>query len=248
MNKLRGFPSVYAISTVDAFDRRSNLIRSFREFGVDVNIRVFSRNTDSEKIQFELEPLTLPNTPVNICISHLKSIKRWYNETDEPYAFFCEDDLSLETVKYWSFTWEEFVNNLPKDWECVQLCWLRELFFHFGFKIRNRCWDDWSAAAYILKRDFAKKLIDNYYPNDTFNLDVKGLDAHIRPYWAKRQSPEGLIFSAIGKVYSFPLFVESQDFYSKDANEGVSHSQSYKTAMTWWANEACRKHLSEFNE
>ena len=34
--------------------------------------------------------------------------------------------LSLKTVNYWNFTWNEFVSSLPEDWDCVQLLLIRD--------------------------------------------------------------------------------------------------------------------------
>lgn len=134
--------------------------------------------------------------------SHLKAIKQWYNNTDEEVAFFCEDDLSMELVQYWNFTWDDFYKSLPDDWEIVQLAWLRLFDFDkFGMGLRNRCWCDWSGCAYIIKREFAKKLIDTYYNDEIFTLDLKGSDVYLRDVWAKIPVIESIIFSPLGRVY-----------------------------------------------
>ena len=112
--------------------------------------------------------------------SHLKAIREWLQTTDDECAFFCEDDLSLETVQYWNFTWEEFVDILPKNWDCVQLCLLREYFSDFKIEFRNRCWCDWSACAYLITRKYAQNLVDTYYYDDCFHLDPKCFDIQYR--------------------------------------------------------------------
>ena len=43
------------------------------------------------------------------------------DKEEEEYAIFVDDDTDISTIDYWSFTWDEFVANLPKNWECVQL-------------------------------------------------------------------------------------------------------------------------------
>jgi hypothetical protein len=172
--------------------------------------------------------------------SHLRAIKKWYETTDDEYTFFCEDDLSFETIKYWNFTWEDFFNKLPKEWKCVQLSWVREEIFRFssnGLKFRPRCWCDWSACAYIIKRSHAKKLIETYYPNDTFVLELKGDDVHLREDWAKLPVVETIIFSPFGGIFGIPLFVEDVNIckstYSAEG-QAIYNTQSYQQVTDWW--------------
>jgi hypothetical protein len=184
--------------------------------------------------------------------SHLRAIKKWYETTNEEYAFFCEDDLSFETVKYWNFTWEGFLNLLPKEWECVQLSWVREDFFRFspnGLKLRERCWCDWSACAYIIKRSHAKKLIETYYPNDIFILETHGNDIHLRDSWAKLPVVETIIFSSFGGVFGIPLFVEDvNNCKSTYCAEGLAtlNIDSYQQATDWWKNYGQYINIEEF--
>ena len=53
--------------------------------------------------------------------SHLKAIKKFYEETDEPYAIMMEDDCDIDIAKYWTFTWKDVIAKLPYDWDVVQL-------------------------------------------------------------------------------------------------------------------------------
>ena len=102
-------------------------------------------------------------------------------------------------MPYWNFTFQEFIDNLPEDWECVQLTSVRPN--SLNIKLRERLDDDWNAAAYLIKRNYAKKIIDNYYINDNkFNLQIN--NTNLIPI------VENILFSNIGKVYNFPIFVE----------------------------------------
>ena len=208
-HKLKEFPPVHYISTIDSIDRRNFLNVKFEENNIsNTTSHIFKRYEDGDYIfNGDLkEKMVGPGRgPLT---SHLRAIKGWYYGTDEPYAFFCEDDLSFETVKYWNFTWEEFFNKLPEDWECVQLCWVREKYRNFSIEFRNRCWCDWSGCAYLISREYAKKVVENYYYDHEFHLDIKGSDIQHRPEWAKIPVIETVIFSSVGKVYGFPLFVE----------------------------------------
>lgn len=236
--KLKNFPPVHFISTLDSDSRRSLLKNKFDENGIkNITPHIFKRYEEGDYI-FEGELMHKMIGPGRGPLSsHLRTIKGWYYGTDEPYAFFCEDDISFETVKYWNFTWEEFFSRLPKDWECVQLCWVREKYRNFLIEFRNRCWCDWSGCAYLISRKYAKKVIENYYYGDEFTTDIKGEDLIHRPEWAKIPVIETVIFSSVGKVYGFPLFVEDVTNCRTTWRWGSFNevnTYSYFETMGWW--------------
>lgn len=251
-DKLKNFPSINFVSIEESQNRRDLLYKQFEEYNLTkVTPHIFEKYDDSKHT---LVGNSLDKFVGNVrgpVTSHLKAIKKWYFDTDEEYAFFCEDDLSFETVKYWNFTWEEFFNNLPKDWGCVQLCWVREYemfrFSYSGLKLRPRCWCDWSACAYLITRDHAKKLISNYYRDGTFNLDYVGNDHAERPEWALRPTAETIIFSKVSPIYGIPVFVEnSLNFKSTWADQvSFPNEYSYHTVIDWWKTEGKNFSISD---
>jgi len=261
MNKLENFPPVHYISVDYCTDRREKLHEKFAKFGItNITGHIFEKY-DDQKHHIESDYLDRlswgSKGPVT---SHLKAIREWYETTKESYAFFCEDDLSFDLVQYWNFTWNDFYNHLPLDWEIIQLSWLREYssldYFHVG--LRSRCWCDWSGCAYLIKRDFAKKLIDAYYPDDTFYLNVKGNDVHLREEWALIPVIETIIFSPLGKVYGAPLFTEDLSFLPSYVNPNTEegkmqevsypHFDSYQKNIDWWKNVGCNQTMEQFIE
>lgn len=254
--KLKNFPSVHFISIEETVERRNLLIEKFKSVGVtNITPHIFKRYKDEDHVivsQFldRIGDWRLSEGSRGPVTSHLKAIKEWYYSTDEPYAFFCEDDLSLETVKYWNFTWEEFFENLPKDWECVQLTWIREDLFYFGDKFRNRCWCDWSACSYLISREHARKLIENYHPDEKFYLDYRGIDSYSRSENFIVPVVETIMFSNFGPIYSFPLFVEdihncSSSYTNLIPYNGTPiagqcdnyHLKSHDGVLNWWENK-----------
>lgn len=233
MNKLDEFPSVYYITLEESTERQEYIQKQFAEYNITPIPLKSKRYAEADDV-IEGEHLNVIWPAARgVCASHLKAIKKWYNETEEDYAFFCEDDVSLEPVQYWNFTWKEFMSALPDDWECVQLMWIREQFDELKF--RERSWDDWSATAYILKRGYAKKLIDTYHYDDAFHLTVK--NSTVYPVI------ENILYLNLGKVYGAPLFVEEVKELSTVAIEGeiidgqaANHHHSYHYVMNWWKN------------
>lgn len=241
--KLKSFPKVICMSLEESLDRQENVQRQFIEYDVEVEYLISKRFSESNdkvegKYVYQLNAGT-----TGCAVSHLKAIKNWYENTNSDYGFFCEDDISLEPVQYWNFNWDQFVNNLPKDWEVIQLLTIRNDFETFN--IRERYWDDWGATAYIITREYAKKIINYYIKDDTYLLEIPGIE--VMPL------VESLLFLP-GKTYVIPLFVEETDFdstFSKEQDDDVNvgqkrdHYHASKTVLEWWKTQGKNKSLGE---
>lgn len=231
MLKLKEFPSVNYVSLEESTDRQISLVNQFYEHGItNINSVISKRFAESNDVVTGKYAYTLNDGTKGCVVSHLKAIKNWYENTDEDYGFFCEDDLSLETIQYWNFTWEEFIEKIPEDADCIQLLTIRGDFE--TFELRERQWNDWAATAYIITRDYAKRLIDTYIQNDTYHLDIP--NSEVMPLI------ENLLF--VGKTYTAPLFVENIEFNSTfvgsddDVNDGQKrdHYYAHETVLNYW--------------
>jgi GR25 family glycosyltransferase involved in LPS biosynthesis len=100
--------------------------------------------------------------------SHLKTIDEFSNS---PYsiALICEDDLSLEYVKFWDKKISEIINNAPKDWDIIMLNYvtaqkITELYtYNNNGKIS-------SCVSYIINKNSAKKLINSIKKDNKYIL------------------------------------------------------------------------------
>jgi GR25 family glycosyltransferase involved in LPS biosynthesis len=230
-NIIDEFPSVYCVSLEECQERRHELTSQFNNYGIEPIFLISKRYSESNDKVVGKYLHTLNDGTKGCCVSHLKMIKEWYNNTDEEYAFFCEDDLSLETIDYWDFTWNEFIEKIPDDAECVQLLTIRN---HYDtFEMRSRYWDDWGATAYILTRNGAKKIIDSYIFEDVYSLEVPNKE--IMPLI------ENIIFSFVN-TYTIPLFVENVSFKSTFENQDDdvkggqknNHIIAYDIVLNMW--------------
>lgn len=241
MNKLEGFPTVYCASLEESTDRREKLNAQFAEYGLTPNYLLSKRYHECDDIALGFSLWTVENMVKGCAISHLKMIKKWYDTTDEEYGFFCEDDLSLETVKNWNFTFQDFINQLPSDWEAVQMCVIRDMFGEI--ELRERQLDDWAVTAYIIKRDYAKKIIDHCI------IQLKDIIENLPPYWGKATAyrlevnnwiqlqplVEHLIFLNRGKVYAYPLLVEDiSGPTTSNTPQLDNHTYSSNYVRVWW--------------
>lgn len=229
--KLKGFPSVRYVTLEGDTARQNLLAEQFGKYGITPIPIKSKRFADSDDILTGKYVDSLTDPVKGCTVSHLKMFKDWYYNTTEDYGFFCEDDLSLETVEHWNFTWEEFVRNLPKDWDAVQLLAIRGEFEKVC--LRERYWDDWAITAYILKREYVKQIIDHCCIGETYHLEVK--DSEIMPIG------ESLFFTNFGKVYTCPLFVENTRIDSTNLNDTElengqkpNHHFASEYISNWW--------------
>lgn len=246
-NKLNNFPKVYCVGLIENIDRRIELLKQFHKYQINqINFLLSERYPENGHI---IESDYMDDNIINLrgmdcAVSHLKMIEQWIKETDDEYAFFCEDDLSLETVEYWNFTWEQFYNNLPEDWECVQLFIISEHFKVECLELILRQWNFWGATAYIMKRDYAKKLIETYHKenryilnpiNETPNVCYWSDNYYAEPLYHKMPFVENILFTGIGKTYNCPLFVENISTESTFVSgQKFGHIESHESILNSW--------------
>ena len=161
---------------------------------------------------------------VGCVTSHLKAIKQWYETSDTPYAIFAEDDVSFDTARFWKFTWDEFVEKLPYDWDVVQLAIINPGVVYASMHAR---WvNDFSTACFMVTRHHAKKLIEHHCVGDKFRLDQG-----VKP----RPVADDLIYNC-GRTYAIPLFhykIELGSSIHPDHIE-VFHKGSHKGILDHW--------------
>jgi len=269
-DKLDFIPSINCISLLESHDRRDKFVSQFEKYNVEdkINFYISERFGEvNEILLFEdgFEDKCCDGNK-SIFVSHLKNIKRWYENSDEEYALFCEDDLSIDTVENWNFSWSELVNNLPNDWECVQLTCTGELFNSNFIKLHLRKWYLWGLQSILIKRSYAKKLLDAYYFEDKISMINKKNDRFyynfgygvVWPDFHKYPYAENLILNGHGKVYSFPVFSENTDFDATffinggknlyDSKQKPGHDISRNISIEWWEKNGLTKNIKDLTK
>jgi len=237
-NKLNGLKSVNCISLESSKERQIKTINEFNKFGVPTKIvnaydgRIVDYKNNSIVEGWYL--YQMDSGSIAAVLSHLKAIKDWYNNTNEDYGFFCEDDLLISNANNWSFNWNNLIDNLPKDWKAIQLSLIKELnkdIKEIDIKLKIRKWDNWSCASYILTRNYAKELLDKYYPNEVFILINNGLIPIV----------ENIIYGVENEnIYTLPVFIEDisfkSTFYPEFIDNEHKHNQieSANFLINWW--------------
>jgi len=140
-------------------------------------------------------------------ISHLNLLRNWYVSTNEEYAIFCEDDVSFQSIDHWNFTWDEFVQHLPADWNGVQLTKVQMPYCNpagepnLAIKLTRGRW--WGAYS-LFRRSYVKLLLDRTcHGYNTYNLDLIDI-------YGDQYGPiiENLLYLQAPGIYNFPMLVE----------------------------------------
>jgi len=237
--KLYQFPVVNYISFEDDVQRRTLLERQMNDYGLAYNAHISTREQDENAIVNGNHLSDLSKLGKYCLLSHLRAIKKWYYNSNEAIGFFAEDDISFETVNYWNFTFNEFLTTVPQDWQCIQLAVVKKEKEKVSFQVKKRDWDDWSVTAYLIKREYAKYLIDRFYKDDTFTLFLK--DTRLQPL------VENIIYHE-GITYTFPLFIENLKTTTTRLTRNVEnleeinaeqkfHNECSEYILNYWENQ-----------
>ena len=241
MSKFEGAPEFWYISIEESFDRREKLHADFDKYGIKYKGNIYKRVEEAgykiETHDFITDQIGIYRSMFDCSVSHLMTMRDWYERTDQEMVVICEDDISFDLVKYWNFNFTDIIKRIPVNWECVQLSLVRE-YRSVDFRFTKRKEYDWSATAYLINRKFAKKLIDKHLsPTDRKYYNTK-LD-----YPGNLNVPcsENIIFAQRSNVYTLPLFIE-KDFPTtlgkQHANAPVkdNRTNTQEDIINWWTN------------
>ena len=244
MNKLENFPTVNYINLHESVDRRLFMNGQIEKYGLK-SAPYFTDRYDVFKDQIEIRCQVKSDFQRGNNISYLNAMKQWYETTNDDYGFFCDDDISFESVDYWTFTWQEFMDSLPADWQCVQMVriniWESGLRNYGNFDLpsiqfRHRAWNDYGCAA-IFKRKYVKKVLDRHcIDTDVYDFSIPARD---NPTYFYYPIVESLLYREISDaVYNVPLLLENQTFESvvhpNDPAARSPHNISYKYYSGLW--------------
>jgi hypothetical protein len=249
-NKLDNFPSVYVITIPENSHRILHLKNDFAKYGLDPKCFVYKKYKNGDYDVRGAELFAAGHT--GSITSFFQTLKSWYDSTSEEYALFCDDDLSLESVSYWNFTWSDFMNKLPENWNCIQLSVLKEDAYYndYDLSLKSRFLYDWGGTM-LVKREHAKKLLDAYYYDSFFDFFYKGSDLDQAIHHNAVQFPnisktvENIVFTRFetGGVYSVPLFLENYHLFGTCMHSDgfiigteSTNALCHTYLLNWWKN------------
>ena len=225
--KLQGLPHIYWLN-LDADDnRRQYMEQQFEYWQITNHTRISGFDGREDDVAYHLKgkvPDNITSGELGCCLSHIKAIKHFYEETNDDYCMIVEDDVSFDIARYWNFTWKEFFGLAPYDWDCLQLTTICTGDIHV--KLHLKFINDFSAAVYLISRHHAAKIVRNHVRGSKFKLDNG-----VKP----RAVSEDVILET-GKTYTIPLFLYNLNFGSTIHQEhiGVFHKGPHDALLNWW--------------
>ena len=229
--KLKGLPPIRYINLDGQPERVQYMEDQFSYWGIDNFKRISAydgRDDDLSDLLKGRYPDNMTSGEVGCVTSHLKLLKQWLEETDEPILLVMEDDCDISTVAHWPFSWRDFQSQLPYDFDVVQLAIINPS--SVTIQLHRRFVNDFSTACYLITRHHAQKLVnlhcrDNYYK----------LDQGVKP----RAVADDLIYNS-GNTFAIPLFLYKIELGSTihDIHINVYHRSSHDAIWNFWKNNA----------
>ena len=229
--KLQNIPPIYYLNIDGQPERRQYVEEHFKYWEIENYTRISAydgRDDDLSDIIKGRYPEAMTSGEVGCTTSHLKAIKHWYDTSDSSYALIMEDDIDLNLVKFWNFTWRDFMSKLPYDWDVVQLAIICTGSIHV--KLHKRFINDFSTACYMISRHHAEKLVKHHVRGDKYKIDNG-----CKP----RAVADDLIYNS-GNTFAIPLFLYKLELGSSihDIHIDVFHKSSHNGIWGFWRNES----------
>jgi len=229
MNKLSGFGHIYVINLPRRTDRREHMERLFKDYEITnyTFIEAFDAQENIHQYIYNAErknDKAAKRTETAACMSHLKAIKHWLDTNDSKYAIFAEDDLSMDTVQYWPWTWQEFMDAIYFDYDVLQLCLTQ--FNQKKIQMHKRFRTDYSAGLYILKRSHAQSVINRMMIDGKYNVNINRDEVIV---------DHSVIMGGTDRAYACGLFTYDVTTPS-DINPSAHrlHTKSRDSVLQYW--------------
>ena len=124
VSKLNGMGPIYYINLDGQPERREYMENMFAHWEITNYERISAydgREDDLSDILTGRYPQNMSSGEIGCTTSHLKLLKHFLETSDAPYCVVMEDDVDINTAKFWSFTWNQFLARVPYDYDVVQL-------------------------------------------------------------------------------------------------------------------------------
>ena len=237
--KLRGLPHIYWLNLDSDVERREYMEDQFEYWQVKNHTRISGYDGREDDVSFHLKgriPDMVNQGELGCCMTHLKAIKEFYENSEDEYCIIAEDDISFDLVHYWPFTWTEFYSYVPYDYDCVQMTTICTGDIHI--KLHHKFVNDFSAAFYLITRHHAAKVLKNHMRGDKWKLDNG-----VKP----RAVSEDTVLES-GKTYTIPVLLYNMDFHSSIHQEhiGIFHKGPHDALMNWWQQNSASINIKEY--
>ena len=235
--KLQGIGPIYYLNLDGQPERKEYMEDQFAYWEIENYTRVSAYDGRDDDLSHLLKgryPDMMSGGEIGCTTSHLKALKMFL-ETDEPYCILMEDDVSLDLVRFWNFTWRDFYCKIPYDWDVCQIAIICTGDIHI--KVHKRFVNEFSTACYLITRHHAEKLVRLHTRGDKYKLDNG-----VKP----RPVADDLIYNS-GNTYALPLLLYRTELGSSIHPEHVDafHKGNFQAQMNFWQNKGAQMSINE---
>ena len=237
--KLNNLPHLYWLNLDSDTHRREYMEGQFEYWQIENHTRISGYDGRDDDVSSHLRgriPDNVSQNELGCCLSHLKAIKHFYENTQDEYCLILEDDVNFDIVKFWNFTWIDFFSLLPYDWDCVQLTTICTGDIHV--RLHLKFINDFSAAIYLITRHHAAKMMKYHVRGDKYKLDNG-----VKP----RAVSEDTILGT-GKTYTIPLFLYNLEMGSSIHPEhlDIFHKAPHDALLNFWHQNGAQVNIKEY--
>ena len=236
--KLKGMHPIYYLNLDGQPERKQYMENQFKYWEIENYERISAydgRDDDLSDIIKGRYPDNMSSGEVGCTTSHLKALKHYLETSDSPCAIIMEDDVDLQLVKNWNFTWKDFYSLVPYDYDVIQLAIICTGPLHIA--LHKRFVNDFSTASYMITRHHAEKIVKHHVRGEKYKLDQG-----VKP----RAVADDLVYNS-GNTFSIPIFLYRISLGSSIHPEHVDffHKNSHDGLLEFWTNTGCNLNINE---
>lgn len=270
-DKLKNIPKIYYINLDERDDRKDFMESQFDTWKITnyerysaskytlnnvkdwINQVNYSKNINLNNIK-KTDAVLVAQT-----MTYIDIIEHWLRTTNDQYMIIFEDDYDLSMIEYWHFDWDFFMNNIPYDWDAIQLSYenpvMYPCYLHPTLNVHG-------IGGILINRYYAEKIMRLHKIEGKYclNRDINNISTY---YWGDRGDKSekhnpcpilniDYIISKNGRCYSIPLIYQVSNMgqhMMKDVIKDLN-KQIFKccedACRHWWINLRDEYTLKDF--
>jgi len=242
-NKLKNIPKVYYFNSDDNVNRKEYIETNLSNYKVSCYERVplkFDKNNLSEwkDLILDKKNYKLSISTASYAIVVLEFLKNWYENTEEESLIISKDTIDFGTLEYLPFDWQEIMNRLPYDWDCLLLGFenLNYIPFYLHPIVPGH-----TFSIAMLNRRYVKKIIKLHCIDDKYNLTNKIAN---KKFGLKSGTVDYFI-GHCGKTYCLPIFPNNLEFFDIKSKKYTLIKNNRIKYYEWWRFDSKKYNLDE---
>lgn len=243
--KLIGIPKIYYLNYDQHISRKEYIEEQFSSLGVTNYQRISTSKYLNSNIEewknkvIDLDSYKLNYSVAGHSISVLEFMKEWLENTDEQSFILIKDITDFQIVDKWKYDWNTIMENIPYDWDCIQLGFENVSIIPFYL---HPILPSHTFGPSLINRYYAKKIVKLHCVDDRYKLSNYIANMNMGGH-------SGTIDYFIGhngKTYSIPLLPLNAKFLDKNSKKYKLISACRNAYYDWWVNQGDKITIDEF--